>query len=93
MAARKKNNGEAAASLLSSAKETMRKLGVKKAFMSFDGYVFLNEADVRAYVGKDSSYKTVTDETEIQDETPVPEKEAGDKVPDEHKHIDETDGN
>lgn len=93
MAARKAIKKEANASLQEIGKEAMRKLGLKKVFVSPDEYVFLNEADVRAHVGKNGSYETVTDETEVQEETPVPEKGTGDKVLDEHKHIDETDGN
>lgn len=81
-------------SLQECAKETMRKLGVKKVFVSPDGYVFPLEADVRAYVGKNGSYETVTDEMgEVPEETSVSEKEAGNKLLDKHTHIDETDGN
>ncbi len=93
MAARNKTKTETASSLRELGKEAMRKLGLKKVFVSPDEYVFLNEADARAYVGKDGSYETVTEETEVQKEIPVPEKVAGDKSLNEHTNIDETDGN
>lgn len=91
MAGKKTVKQKTAPSVQEEAKETMRKLGVKKAYVSEDGYVFLNEADVRAYVGKNGSYKAVADEVEIQEENPAEEQKAEDKVLD--KHIDETDGN
>lgn len=95
MAAKKTVKKELAAAVLENAKEAMRKLGVKKVYVSEDGYVFALEADVRAYVGKDGSYGTVTDSDKVEavKEAPKPETGTGDNKLDEHTHIDETDGN
>lgn len=74
MAANKKVKAvEVSASTVQSAKKAMQALKVDKVFVSKDGYIFPKECDVRAYVGKDGEYSTITDETQ---ET-VPAKEKG----------------
>lgn len=102
MAARSKNNAEVASSALEKALKVLKANKVEKVFLTADEYVFLKESDVRAYVGKDGSYATVTADSkpvnEVKpEETPEADKKGkeekagkvSDKAIDEHKKAEE----
>lgn len=101
MAAKKTTKTEVPASVDEAAKKVMQALNVKKVFVSKDGYIFSQECDARAYVGKDGEYSIVTDGTISALRETVIEtlKEAlgqpavVDPAIDKHAHIDEEDGN
>lgn len=103
MAARNKNNAEVVSSALGKALKVLKANKAEKVFLTADEYIFLNESDVRAYVGKDGSYTTVTedsklDKTNPEEKTAVENKgkeeskadtQKSDKVIDEHKKTEE----
>lgn len=61
MAAKKTKAAEVSTSVAEAAQKAMQALKVKKVFVSKDGYIFPQECDARAYVGKDGEYSVITD--------------------------------
>ncbi|MEG2067698.1 MAG: hypothetical protein RRZ65_08690 [Tannerellaceae bacterium] len=101
MEANKNSKTEASASVDEVAKESKQALNSKKVFVSKDGYVFAQECDARAYVGKDGEYSTVTDGTSLSVnegvvnimDNIINQAFTLDSAIDKHGHIDSIDGN
>lgn len=90
MAAKKVVKTGATVSVMESATKALKVNKADKVFVSKDGYVFLKESDVRAYVGKDGSYSIVTESDMIEFTSPTdPEKkEKSGKAADSVKNSD-----